>query len=152
MVEKGNPTGKGGVGYKNPPKGHRFKPGQSGNPRGRPKGTRNLKADLLEELAEQMTIREGNRERRLSKQRALVKTLVARALNGNDGAAAKVIDLYLKVAGLELDAADADLPLTQDESAVINSLEERLLRRATLAARKTRDPSPVNDDDCGEAS
>ena len=38
------------VGYKKPPKRTQFKPGQSGNPRGRPKGTKNLKTDLAEAL------------------------------------------------------------------------------------------------------
>ena len=38
------------VGYKQPPKHTQFKPGQSGNPKGRPKGTQNLATDLAEEL------------------------------------------------------------------------------------------------------
>ena len=38
------------VGYGNPPKESRFKKGQSGNQRGRPKGSKNLKTDLAEEL------------------------------------------------------------------------------------------------------
>jgi hypothetical protein len=40
------------VGHAKPPKHTRFQPGQSGNPRGRPKGTKNLKTDLIEELGE----------------------------------------------------------------------------------------------------
>ena len=47
------------VGYRKPPKHTRFKPGQSGNLRGRPKGTKNLKTDLMEELGEKILIR-GN--------------------------------------------------------------------------------------------
>ena len=42
------------VGYRKPPMHTRFKPGQFGNPRGRPKGTKNLKTDLQEELGEKM--------------------------------------------------------------------------------------------------
>ena len=42
------------VGYGKPPKHTRFQPGQSGNPRGRPKGTKNLKTDLEEELSERV--------------------------------------------------------------------------------------------------
>jgi hypothetical protein len=55
------PTSEYEVGYGKPPKSTRFQPGQSGNPRGRPKGTKNLKTDLIEELHETIEIREGNR-------------------------------------------------------------------------------------------
>ncbi len=152
MADKKKPTDDYDVGYGKPPKEHQFPKGTSGNLEGRPKGARNLKTDLLEELGEMMNVREGGRERRISKQRALIKTQVARALNGNDRAAAKIIDLYLKVIGLDDDAADADLPLTEDERAVIEKLEERLRRRIGSTARKTDDKNPDEDDDGGETS
>lgn len=138
------------VGFRNPPKEHQFPKGTSGNPMGRPKGTRNLKTDLLEELGEMVKVREGDQDRRISKQRALIKTQVARALNGNDRAAAKIIDLYVKVIGLDHDAADADLPLTVDDRAVIEKLEERLRRRMGITARETDDKNPA--DEGGETS
>ena len=152
MADKKKPTGDYPVGYCRPPVEHRIKKNERKNPKGRPKGSKNLKTDLLEELGEQMKVREDGKERRISKQRALIKTQVARALNGNDRAAAKILDLYLKVIGLEDAADDADLPLTEDERAVIEKLEERLLRRADLTARKTDDKNPDEDDDNGEPS
>ena len=152
MADKKKPTGDYEVGYCRPPNAHQFPKDTSGNPKGRPKGARNLKTDLLEELGETMKVREGGRERWISKQRALIKTQVARALNGNDRAAAKIIELYLKVIGLEDAAADADLPLTEDERAVIEKLEERLRRRAGLTARKTDDDNPNDGGDDGEPS
>ncbi len=152
MADTKKPTGDYEVGYGKPPKSGQIKKGERRNPKGWPKGSKNLKTDLLEELGEMMRVREGGREHRISKQRALIKTQVARALNGNDRAAAKIIDLYLKVTGFEDDAADADLPLTEDERAVIEKLEERLLRRAGLTARKTDDKTPGEDDDNGETS
>lgn len=71
------------VGYKKPPKASQFKPGRSGNPKGRPKGTRNLATDLQEELAAKILVQEGDRQVKMSKQQALVKTLFAKALKGD---------------------------------------------------------------------
>jgi hypothetical protein len=56
------------VGYKRPPREHQFRPGRSGNPSGRPKGARNFKSELREELSELITVRDGEREIQVSKQ------------------------------------------------------------------------------------
>ena len=71
------------VGYCKPPKHTRFKPGQSGNPRGRPKRSKSFKTDVTEELREPIWVREGGRSRKVTKQRGIVKALVAVALKGN---------------------------------------------------------------------
>src|SRR4051794_14256830 len=71
------------IGYGKPPPEARFRKGRPGNPRGRPKGTKNLKTDLQEELSQWIPIRDQGRSRRISKQRALIKSLIARALQGN---------------------------------------------------------------------
>ena len=117
------------VGYGKPPAHTQFKPGQSGNTAGRPKGSKNLKADLLEELSEMMKISEGGRERRISKQRALIKTLVARGIKGSDRATAKILDLYLKILVNEDPDGAAEQPLTQEEREVLEVLEARIRRK-----------------------
>jgi len=120
------------VGYGKPPLHTRFKLGQTGNPQGRPKGSKNLKTDLLEELAETMRITEGGRERRISKQRALIKAQVARGIKGNDRAAAKILDLTLKILGIEdLDDA-AEKPPSQEEREVLEALEARIRRKLSM--------------------
>ena len=118
------------VGYKKPPKAYRFKPGQSGNPKGRSKGTKNLKTDLMEELSERISIREGEREIRVSKQRALIKSQVNRGIKGDNRAADKIFGLYLRLQGIEDEAAQAGLPLSDEEQEVLRALEARILRRA----------------------
>ena len=82
------------VGYRRPPKATRFKPGRSGNPKGRPKGSPNLATDLSAELGEQITVREGGQARRVSKQRALIKSLTAKALQGDVRATTALLALY----------------------------------------------------------
>ncbi|WP_291158432.1 DUF5681 domain-containing protein [Hyphomicrobium sp.] len=71
------------VGYGKPPKHSRFKPGQSGNPKGRPKGAPGFKAELEKELRQLITVTEGGRTRKLSKQLAMIKALCAKALKGD---------------------------------------------------------------------
>jgi hypothetical protein len=68
------------IGYKRPPKSGQFKPGTSGNPSGRPKKISSFKSDLAAELQERLPIVENGRQRRITKQRAFCKTLVAAAI------------------------------------------------------------------------
>jgi hypothetical protein len=121
------------VGYGKPPKHTRFKKGQSGNPRGRPKGTKNLKTDLTEELSERVRIREGGRTRSISKQRAIVKTLVAQAAKGDARATANLIGLVNRLIEADHDA-HAEAPLSTDEEAVLDLLAERALAHRQAAA------------------
>ena len=80
------------VGYGRPPEAHRFTPGQSGNPRGRPKGTTARKPErppdrltqiVLEEAARLITVREGDRTVTLSMQQALIRGLFVDAVKGD---------------------------------------------------------------------
>ncbi len=71
------------VGYGRPPKHSRFKPGQSGNPRGRLRRSTQLSDLIRAELDQTLTLKEGGRERRVTKREAIVKQLVALAIKGN---------------------------------------------------------------------
>lgn len=71
------------VGYRKPPKHSRFKPGQSGNPKGRPKGARSLDAALQAELKQTVAVTENGRTRRLPKQVVAIKKLVNNAMLGD---------------------------------------------------------------------
>jgi hypothetical protein len=67
------------IGYGRPPHATRFKPGQSGNPRGRPKRSKNGKTLLLEALNETVLVAENGIQKRITKLYLLIRTLILRA-------------------------------------------------------------------------
>jgi hypothetical protein len=71
------------VGYKSPPTYSRFKPGQSGNPSGRAKGSQNLRTLFHKVMKEQVQLREGNDVRTITKAEAIMRGLVVGALKGD---------------------------------------------------------------------
>ena len=129
-------------GYQKPPLNSQFKKGQSGNPNGRPKGRRNLKTELTEELQEKIRVREGERSVRISKQRAIIKTLVAKTLKGDIPAANALLNLILRVLDLGGDSSDVDQPLNAEEREIMAVLEDRLIRRAPTGATQGRNSNP----------
>jgi hypothetical protein len=70
------------VGYRRPPRHTQFKKGQSGNPKGRPKGSKNFESMVVCELNELMNIRENGRLKRISKLRLSAKQVANAAAAG----------------------------------------------------------------------
>jgi hypothetical protein len=70
-------------GYKNPPVHSRFKPGQSGNPRGRPRGSNNSREFLERALGEYMTMKLNGKTIRVTRSEAIVLGVLSKALRGD---------------------------------------------------------------------
>src|SRR5687767_7466853 len=79
------------VGYGKPPKAHRFKRGQSGNPNGRPKTNTNLRAFITQMMDEDVPVQ--GKDATISKRDAMVRTLVDNAMNGNQRAFRRFLQL-----------------------------------------------------------
>ena len=71
------------VGYRRPPLHTRFKPGVSGNPLGRAKGSQNFKTLLDRILKEEIPLLDGDRSRKVTKAEAITRRLVIGALKGD---------------------------------------------------------------------
>lgn len=112
------PDGNYEVGYGRPPKHSRFKPGQSGNIRGRPRKSKNLD-DLIErELDKTIKIKEDGATKSITKREALVTQMVNGAIKGG----AK--PLQLMIAHLEKKREiEPFIPNESDDAAVVATLD-----------------------------
>lgn len=116
------------VGYGKPPIHSRFKPGQSGNPRGRQKGGKSYKETVGEIFNERITVHTPQGTKRMTKLTALAHTNMNNALKGD----AKATDRVLKMArdaGLVEEAAG-----TFDEIAMkqLSEQDKAILERYSL--------------------
>ena len=93
------------VGYAKPPAETRFKPGQSGNPRGRPKGAKNKRQHIstetlhdiiLSEAYRKVTITEGNKRKEIPILRATVRSIALAAAKGQPSAQKLLLDIVNK--------------------------------------------------------
>lgn len=81
------------VGYAKPPKSTRFKPGQSGNPKGRKKGSKNTATVLQNELSKTIPIRENGVTRKRSKRQVAIAQTVNKAVSGNLPAFKQIVEM-----------------------------------------------------------
>jgi hypothetical protein len=85
------------VGYGRPPVNRQFKPGQSGNPKGRPKGRKNLTTIVDGALNSKITVRDKNGPRTLSKLEAMVEVQINKAVAGDRHAVATIVQIVEKL-------------------------------------------------------
>ena len=95
------------VGYGKPPRHSQFVKGQSGNPRGRPPGAKNLKTLLNKALNELVIVTENGGQRKISKREAIVTQLVNRSAQADLKAIQILLSMLRDIEGhAEAGAAD----------------------------------------------
>lgn len=123
------------VGYRRPPKHTQFRPGQSGNPLGRPTRTISIASELADELSRTIQGHGGE----ITQVRAIVRRLVADAVAGDAKVALMLIGLCAKL----FRDQEADPRAAEDDAFV-----EKLGAREPDAAEKIADAS--HSDEAGE--
>jgi hypothetical protein len=113
------------VGYGKPPRHTRFRPGQSGNPRGRPKNARNSATIVREVLTAKLKLNDNGRTRRTGKFEVALIQLANKAAAGDLKAIAMVIGLYREV---EAEAAgrSREVPLDHADREILEMLLEKV--------------------------
>jgi hypothetical protein len=86
------------VGYGKPPQQSRFKKGQSGNPKGRPKASESFARLARRTLNERIVIKENGERRTITKLQAALKQLINKAASGDARAIREVFKLQAMIA------------------------------------------------------
>jgi hypothetical protein len=82
------------AGYGKPPRAHQFKPGQSGNPTGRPRGAKNEETILRELLQHKVGINERGKTRKITLLEAVLRRVAEDSLKGNLKSLAFLLNRY----------------------------------------------------------
>jgi hypothetical protein len=117
------------VGYGKPPRHTRFQKGQSGNPRGRPGGSKNLKTLLSEALNEPVVITENGRHLKITKREAIVRQVVNCSATPDLRAVRIVFDLLRDIEGQSEPVSPETATFTAADDEIIEQLKARLLRK-----------------------
>ena len=119
------------VGYKKPPISSRFKPGQSGNHRGRPKGSQNFSTIMEKELSTRVPVSQNGRQKRLTKKHIIAARLVNKAVEGDPKAVPIVlIESRLIEERNSQPMQQGFVPLPEDDK-VMQSIIDRIRNTAT---------------------
>ena len=119
------------VGYGKPPRHTRFELGRSGNPRGRPGGSKNLSTLLSEALKEPVIVVENGRRRKIAKRQAIITQLVNRSAKA-DLKAIQILLTMLRDIEARADPGSAD-------PAAFNEADQQIIQRIRARLRGEKD-------------
>ena len=131
MADEREPSAEGPdrVGYRNPPENTRFKKGQSGNPKGRPKGSLNMATVLAKTLREKVVINEHGQRRVVTKLEAAVKQLVNKSAAGDLAALRQLSALVQSAEEQAAQTPPSNAALSEDDQRVAQGILKRFGNR-----------------------
>lgn len=103
------------VGYRKTPVKTRFKKGQSGNPRGRPKGSKALRTVIDDVLDTKVVVTIGGKRRRVTKTRLLVETAVNEALVSKNFKLLEILGVFKEAQLVEVPEIELEFTLKLED-------------------------------------
>ena len=85
------------VGYRRPPQRTRFQRGSSGNPKGRPRASKNLSAVFETALNERVSVNDNGKRKKITMFEAIARQAVRKAAGGDQRALRLVIDMWFRL-------------------------------------------------------
>lgn len=113
------------VGYGKPPIHSRFQKGQSGNPKGRQKGSKNLSTLMERALDEPVTIKENGCQKVITKREAALKQLVNKAAAGDLRSIQLAINYLQQLESRAETSTSSSERLGEEDEAIISGFLER---------------------------
>ena len=114
------------VGRGNPPKHTQFRKGTTGNPKGRPKGSKNLSTYLMEAARDQVSATVGGKTRKISKIQATAMQLATKAAGGDQAAIGKFLDWMDEIETRAAAVKPSQFPLSAPDIEVLRAAYERM--------------------------
>jgi Family of unknown function (DUF5681) len=149
MTDEASMDGK--VGYGRPPKAGRFTPGRSGNPKGRPRGTRTVGAILQDVIRQKVAVTEGGKTRRVPAIEGMLRRLVHDALRGD----ARAVKLLLSLAERYGDSPEATIKLAdvlrEDQEILAHYLQQPQGREIAFSDKLDTPAVVLNPGQTGDA-
>jgi len=119
------------VGYGKPPRHTRFKKGQSGNPRGRPSGSKNLATVLSEALSELVIVAENGGRRKITKRQAIITQLVNQSAKADWRATKILLDILQAIESRSEPALAETSSFSEADEKVLEQLRARFSKGET---------------------
>ena len=114
------------MGYGKPPRHSQFVKGQSGNPRGRPRGAKNLKTLLKKALNELVVVTDQAGRRKISKLEAIITQLVNRSAKGDSKATQILLAMQRDIEGQTEQADPNTSAFSEADAQIIQRIRARL--------------------------
>jgi hypothetical protein len=113
------------VGYGKPPLHARFQKGRSGNPKGRPRGKKNMSTLLSAALDAAIIVVENGRRKKISKREAIITQLVNKSASADLKATQIVLAMLQDVEARADDSSDS-AAFTEADQEIIQRIQARM--------------------------